>query len=160
MLKKALLIGVITLLAVGVFAFFRAGPAFGPGVTDYSYKIATDCTLDRASASQITINCDGISKRIDPDVVQVGWNNQYLVATTHPVTKTDYNNPNCKNCDPDESITYWWIDDLTNKEAYGPMSAQAFANQKSKLGVPDILLMSVDQAKMKGTWIYGDGRQR
>jgi hypothetical protein len=158
MLKRALLIGVIVLVVIVIVALLRVGSNFGPGLADYSYKIAGDCTLDRASAYQITITCDGISKSIDPEVVQVGWNEHYLVATTHPVTETDPNNPNCTNCDPDENITYWWIQDLVNKQSYGPMSQEDFEMQEAKLGVPDIQLMSVDEAKTKGVWLYGDGR--
>ena len=160
MLKKFLLPGIV-LIGAGILIFVLLvliTTPIGPGVSDYEYKIAGVCSLNRNSAHVINIVCDGIEGKIDAEVYQVGWNDSYLVAATHPLTKTPPNSPNCKDCYPDEDTTYWWIDDLTNKQAYGPMTEQEFTDERNKLRLPDIQLMSVDEAKTKGVWLYGDGR--
>lgn len=149
---KYILIGAVAAIILGFVAILTIVglSGFGPGLADYEYRIANHCTLNRYSAHQINIDCDGISKRIDAEVFKIGWDDTYLIAETHPVTKPAANNPNCQNCEPDESITYWWIRDLKNKVAYGPMSESEFNQKKLELKMPDIQLMSVDEAKARG----------
>jgi hypothetical protein len=141
------LLGAIVLIALFLSVGFLG---FGPGLADYEYRIASSCVLNRYSAHEVNIDCDGINKRIDSEVFNVGWNDIYLIALSHPLTKPAVNNPNCQNCEPDSSITYWWIRDLTNKKAYGPMSEVEFEQKKKELRIPDISLMLVDEARAKG----------
>lgn len=146
----------LAILALGYF-FLQGASDFGPGLSDFEYKIASSCTLSRYSAYVVVIDCEGINTRIDAEVVQVGWNNDYLVAITHPVTKRKYPNiPDNTYSEPDESISYWWIRDLKNKKAYGPMSESEFNQKELDLKMPDIPLMSIDDAKAKGTLVTGD----
>lgn len=162
MLKKLIFPGTL-LIGAAIFIVLLlmvVATPFGPGLGDYEYRVAGSCSLARASVHTISVVCDGIEGKIDAEVYQIGWNDSYLVATTHPLTKTPPNSPNCKDCAPDESVTYWWIQDLVHKQAFGPMSEQDFAQEKTKLGMPDIQLMSVGEAKTKGTWLYGDGRNQ
>jgi hypothetical protein len=157
---KYLGIGLAAVVVIGIASIYAMGgwSGFGPGLADYEYRIAGSCTLNRYSAHQINIDCDGIDKRIDAEVFKVGWNDIYLIAASHPVTKPAANNPNCINCEPDESTTYWWIRDLKNKIGFGPMSEAEFTQKKAELKVPDIQMMSVDEAKSKGAPVK-DGSQ-
>ena len=150
-------IGVVAVAVIGVASVYviAGWNGFGPGLADYEYRIANHCTLNRYSAHQINIDCDGINKRIDAEVFTVGWDNTYLIAASHPITKPAANNPNCKNCEPDESVTYWWVRDLVNKKAYGPMSQAEFEQKKVELKLLDVQLMSVDDVRAKGSEVTG-----
>jgi hypothetical protein len=145
-------------LVYGVYLFKQYG--FGPGLADYEYKIANSCTLNSSSAHMVSISCDGVERGIDPKIIKVGWNDNYLIAQTHPVTKRKYpNNPSNTYSEPDTSITYWWIVDFANKELIGPLSSE----EELILHKPDAKnisfpLWSVDEAKTHGTWIWGDFR--
>jgi hypothetical protein len=140
---------------VGYFFLFSAAN-FGPGLADYSFNIAHSCTLDRSSAHEITISCSGIDQDIDAKVYKIGWNDSYLVAETNPVTKRAYpDDPNNTYTVPDESTTFWWIRDLGNKKAYGPMSESEFKQKKAAPKIPEIQLMTVDEAKGKGALVSG-----
>src|SRR5437899_1634531 len=78
---------------------------FGPGLSDFEYKIADDCSLSRYSADVITVDCAAIGTRIGPEAVKLGWNDKYLVAISHPVTKRKYpDNPNNTYTEPDSSV--------------------------------------------------------
>jgi hypothetical protein len=150
---------VLILIAVMFYAFSKG---FGPGLADYTYKIADICDLGRSSAHMISIRCEGFNGGVSPKVIKVGWNDNFLIAYTHPVTKLKYpENPENTYSEPDESITYWWVMDLKTKELYGPInSEQAFENKKSELGIGDIQLWSVNEAKSKGVWLHGDFRDK
>ena len=147
--------GAVLLLAIAAYAFiYTFQKVGGPGLADYSVKIADICTLSRSSAYAVSITCDGIKKSIDPDVFQLGWNQSYLTAETHPVDKPDPNNANCVNCFPDETVTYWWIVDLKSRTLYGPMYTEAeFNNRKIQLKVGKLQMSRIDEAITKGSKI-------
>jgi hypothetical protein len=145
---KYILAGIVLILVIAFVLLVIGLSNFGPGVEDYTYQLVAPCDLGRSSAYQVSIYCDDMNEYIPADVTTLGWNNDYIVATTNPVTKTDPNNPNCVNCDPDTSTTYWWIMDLKNKTLYGPLnSQQEFNDKESQLGITNLPLWSVDEAK-------------
>jgi len=133
---------------------------FGPGLADYDYQLTASCRLSRSSAHDIVVICDNgkSATSTDAEIYQVGWNDEYLIAMTHPVSKRAYpNNPNNTYMVPDESITYWWIIDLKSNRNFGPLSEAEFERQKATLSVTlGIPLLSMDQAKNRGTWLDGD----
>jgi hypothetical protein len=153
---KYILVGVAVLVGV-IFALLVIGlTTLGPGVADYKYQLTGDCYLGRTSAYDISIYCDDMNQYIPADVTTLGWNNSYIVATTNPVTKTDPNNPNCIDCDPDTSTTYWWITDVGKKTVYGPLDSQEFNSKDNQLGITKVPLWSVDEAKSHATVVYGE----
>jgi hypothetical protein len=121
---------------------------FGPGLADYDYQLTASCRLSRSSAHEIVVICDNgqSATSTDAEIYQVGWNDEYLVAMTHPVSKRAYpNNPNNTYMVPDESITYWWIIDLKLNRNFGPLSEAEFERQKATLSVTaGIPLLSID----------------
>lgn len=132
--------GIIYLLTI----FTKNG--FGPGLADYSYKIANICDLRRSSASVVAIGCDGLNEGVPPDVIGVGWDDNYLVAETHPIPgyPQSYSNP-------DTSVTDWWVVDLKNKSRLGPWSSeQQYEAEKKQLNIGSIELVSPALAKDKG----------
>jgi hypothetical protein len=130
-------------------AIFRQG--IGPGNEDYRYLIAKSCYLNRTSAHDITIDCDGITSSIGPEVFAVGWDKEHLIAETHPLDKPDPSNPNCSNCFPDDAEINWWIVDLGGKKLYGPIvTREEFAAQSKAMALTDIPLQSIELAKSKG----------
>jgi hypothetical protein len=121
--------------------------------------MANGCSLDRSSAYDISIDCGTTAGGVEPEVLTLGWNLEFVVATTHPVTKRVYpDNPENTYSEPDTSITDWWIVDLKHNQVYGPLQEAAFQDEVKALGVPGINMLSVEQAKMQTSWVYGDGR--
>jgi hypothetical protein len=121
------------------------------GGIDPDFRIAGTCILRNTSVHEVYIQCDGISPRVNSEVVKVGWTDKYLVALSHPITKPDPNNRNRQSCYPDETITYWWVQDLVNKRGYGPLTEDEFNQTKVELGMTDIQLLPLEQARAKGT---------
>src|SRR5271157_357885 len=130
---------------------------FGPGLADYEYQLTASCRLDSSSAHEIVVICDDrkSATSTDAEVYQVGWNDKYLIAATHPVIKRKYpDNPNNTYTEPDDSVVYWWIIDLNSNRLFGPLSEPEFEKQKAKLSItPAIPLLSIDQAKSRATWL-------
>ena len=144
-------------LAVGFWAYVfhvLAKCGFGPGLADYDYQLTTSCRLSRSSAHEIVVICDDgkSATSTDAEIYKVGWNDKFLIAATHPVSKRAYpDNPNNTYMVPDESVIYWWIIDLKSNRNFGPLSESEFERQEAKLSVaPAIPLLSIDQAKIAG----------
>ncbi len=151
-ITKYIIGGLCVLVLVGAIYFFSliAKDGFGPGSADYTYKIAGSCNLTRSSAHVVVIGCSGVG--VPPEIIETGWNDSYLLAVNNPIKGY----PNTYS-DPDPSVKNWWIVDLKNKKAYGPMMTEYEFNQKkASLGITDIQLMPIEQAKTKGTWVNGD----
>jgi hypothetical protein len=147
-MKKNLII-VVSVLGLGIAIWFMIGMnKFGPGTSDYSFRIANMCNLVRSSAYMVSVGCEGFERGIDPEIIKIGWNDNYLVALSHPVTKKIYpNNPDNTYAVPDESVTYWWILDFKNKSTYGPLNSETeFNDQKQKLQISNIELITPDEA--------------
>ena len=127
---------------------------FGPGVGDYTYKLNERCELGRNSAHDVYVVCrDGdLTNEVPEEVFALGWNDRFVIAETHPVTKPAANNPNCLNCEPDEGTTYAWIIDLKSHRTSGALMSHAFDNTRREMNVPpDLRLMSIDEAKAHAT---------
>lgn len=155
MKKKYFVLLIVGVSLIGLITFALIS-ASGPGISDYEYKIASICTLSRSSQHQVYIDCEG-ADRISSKVVKVGWNDDYLIAVTNPTTKRKYpENASNDYVLPDESIEYWWVRNLVTKEGIGPISEAEYLKTKVELSIPDIELISVDNAKKKGIWLYGD----
>lgn len=148
MKKKTLLmiLALFVFLGIVTFLMFFLEKRFGPGLSDYEYKINDICTLRRSSAYAIAVGCSGFEKGIDPVIIKIGWNSNYVVAVTHPVTKRKYPDSSENTyMVPDESLTYWWILDLNKKVNYGPInSEEEFNSKKIDLKIEDINLVKPD----------------
>lgn len=152
-LKSLILICFIILIGLAIYFLIFFVKNFGSGSADYIYKIAGFCRLVRTSAHQISVGCENVKSGVVPKVISVGWNENFLVAKSHPLHNFDFESGYQI---PDESITYWWIIDLKTKKAYGPLNSEGeFNKQKLDLGVGHIELWSVDQARAKGILLNG-----
>lgn len=142
-------VGLILLVLVGCVGFEVLKNGFGPGIQDYSSSIDEVCRLNRNSVHEIFIVCDGVDGRIEPKVVSVGWNENYIVAATHPVTKRKYqNNPDNTYKIPDEDVTYWWIFDLQGKALIGPIDSEnQFNDDLKSRGISGIEMIDTKQLK-------------
>lgn len=135
----------IKILIFILIAILLAGCA-SPGLSDYRYKLGTKCLLNRTSAHQITANCGQSS--IPAKIVQLGFNENYLIAKTHPVTILKYpNNPANSYKIPDAKTTYWWIIEIKKDVRYGPFeSEQEFMAKTDELGITNTIeLMSLSK---------------
>lgn len=108
-LKYLCFILTLVLIIVFYFLIITIRHGFGPGLADFTYQINNECLLTRTSAHMIMIGCSNIEKSIGPEVTSLGWDDNYIVASTHPTS--DENNAIIVPT-PNSSITYWWILDL------------------------------------------------
>lgn len=150
-IKIFLVLLTVIVLFIG-YKFIVNVKQFGPGLADFKYRIARDCELSRSSAFNTYVGCQGMIEYTDSDVFKVGWNDQYLIAATHPVTKMDTSA--CRVGCPDQSLTYWWIIDMIDKSLHGPIkSDQDFDQQKQNLKIDNFELWSINEAKERGVKI-------
>jgi hypothetical protein len=76
----------------------------------------------------------GLSHRVNAVVVDVGWDNRYLVATSRPQGK------------PGGPLSYYYLDMAEDTPASGfravtgPLTEAEFAQAKAELGLPDFTL--------------------
>ena len=162
--------GIVLVLASIYFWGWIIGPAFkcgfGPGLADYTYELNKACHLGRNSAYDVYVVCGEdtsttTAASIPEEVYLLGWNDNFVLAKTHPVTKRKYpDNPDNTYSEPDQTITYRWITDVKASKTYGPFTSDSeyFAKEKDLSVPPEIQLMSVDEAKDHATWLDGDFR--
>lgn len=156
--KKRVVPAVITLIfgvlfiafTIGLpFIFIMLGVPFGPGVYDFSYKVAGNYVLERTSAHQVfVVPQDGWSNEtpiIPTKVVEIAWNHQFVIAKQQGLKRCYPDNPENTYEMPDENVFNYWILDTKQPKAYGPLDKQRFETMRKSLFVPDeLVLKSVD----------------
>jgi hypothetical protein len=94
-----LLLALSLLLMTGCVPF-----GFGPGLADYSYRLAGDYELNRLSANDIKVMVKTESNvpgnMIPSKVVKIAWNDTYIIAEQQGFKRQFPNDPN-------ETIKYW-----------------------------------------------------
>jgi len=122
--------------------------AVSPGQFDYDYDVGNGSyTLHRSNAHSITITPkEGYTKEteiIPEKVVEIAWNNQYVIAKQYGMKRAYPDNPNNIYKIPDESIVNYWILDTENKERYGPYTYEEFLIKLQEFNIIDLELKPV-----------------
>ncbi|MCR8845058.1 DUF3997 domain-containing protein [Paenibacillus sp. SC116] len=82
---------------------------------------------------------------IGTKVVQVGWNEDYIVAKQVGL-KPDPHATNAHRMILDDSRTNFYILDLKNKKKYGPLNDTRYVEQRNKMKVPnEVVLRNLDE---------------
>ena len=142
-------LALIIIFGVALMIYRIATQGFGAGMQDFGFKVSDHCMLHRNSAHEIFILCDGIEKEIDAKVQEVGWNSEYLVATTNPLSKSDNSNPNHIYMVPDAGVKYWWVIHFSKKTNSGPLTYENYLALKNELKIQDLEFQMVEDLKHK-----------
>ncbi|MBD8501227.1 DUF3997 domain-containing protein [Paenibacillus arenosi] len=124
----------------------------GPGISDFEIKLSGGYSVLRTEPNRVIISlqeADDIfgSPVVGTKVVQVGWNEDYIVAKQVGL-KLDPNATNEHMMILDDSRTNFYILDLNNKKKYGPLHETSYAEQRKKLKVPnDVILRNLDELR-------------
>jgi len=149
-LRVVTVLGFLGLILITTIILAMVSRPAGPGLQDFEIDLTDTCILSRNSTHDIYIQCDGISGRVNPKVVKLGWDTNFVVAMTNPVTKKVYpNNPNNTYRIPDENVTYWWVIDIRKKVLYGPLKKKSsYEIKRAELAVSaDVILLPLDEIK-------------
>lgn len=137
------ILGAIILFLSSCFAFGME--PFGPGMEDYSYSVGTGYMLDRTSGHQISIvpqdGNDGTKPEIGAKVVQVAWDERYVLAKRFGLKKAYPDNPNNSYEIPDETNVQYYILDTIDLKLYGGFDLDEFEQTKVELEISDELIL-------------------
>lgn len=118
---------------------------FGPGMEDYDYSVGTGYMLERTSGHQISIvpqgGNDGTKPEIGAKVVQIAWNERYVLAKQVGLKKAYPDNPDNSYEIPDETVVRYYILDTIDLELYGGFDLETFEQKKEELEIPDELIL-------------------
>ncbi len=116
-----------------------------PGMEDYSYTVGTDYMLVRTSGHQISVVPEdgngGTKPEIKAKVVQIAWDERYVLAKQLGLKKAYPDNPNNSYEIPDEKAVQYFILDTIDLKLYGGLNFEQFKQQRIDLGVSDKLIL-------------------
>jgi len=114
-----------------------------PAPKDYSYKIGTGYQLVRSSVHSISVSSieNGNKTHIDAKVVEVAWDDRYVLAKQVGLKFQQPDNPNNTYKIPDENQVAYYILDTIDDVLYGGYSFEEFIREREALGVPDALVL-------------------
>jgi hypothetical protein len=138
---------ILVVALMALFCVIILGSCIGPGVEDYSFDVAQGYRLSRSSAHTIqVVPKDGWSSDneiIPKKVVEIAWNNQYVIAKQLGMEKRNLN-PNDSYELPNPSMVYYWVLDTEQRKRFGPFSKEEFENKLNELGLNDLILKEVE----------------
>lgn len=118
---------------------------FGPGMGDYSYTVGTGYMLVRTSGHQISVvpqnGNDGTKPEIKAKVVQIAWDERYVIAKQLGLKKAYPDNPNNAYQVPDENAVQYYIIDTIDLILYGGFNLDEFQQQKESLGISEKMVL-------------------
>lgn len=111
------------------------------GIGDYHVDLIGNYSIVRSSAHQVTISPkknEGMDNHygspvIPSKVIQVGWDEQYILAKQVGLKQ----DPDKEYYDkiPDETYEYFWINDTETNDIFGPMFEEQYINKKEQLSI-------------------------
>ena len=111
------------------------GEYFGPGVSDYSYKMSGGYQLFKNGAQDTTMTidiCDFSGQEvIESRIIGIVWDDRFILASQK-----------------DRNTTNYWIIDVEAKRIIGPLNKSEFDGKRSSLNVDNKLTLQ-DPAKYK-----------
>lgn len=131
---------IIFMSIIGSTMVFLAG-CFGPGMEDYSYTMGSGYELIRTSGHQISVvpigGNDGTKPEIKAKVVQIAWDDRYVVAKQLGLKKAYPDNPDNSYEVPDENAVQYFILDTVDLKLYGGFNFDEFQQQERELGIAE-----------------------
>lgn len=118
--------------------------AVGPGLADFSRKIAGDYCIYRTSAHQIMIAPESGSDEtlmIPTKVVECDFDSRFIIARRQELQRRSPNDPNDTYMEPVPGKYDYWILDAKTPKVYGPFTLEQFTLRRQSLGVPEKLIL-------------------
>lgn len=114
-----------------------------PGRGDFSYPVAGKYMLYRNSAHMIFVapmeGWNGKAPVIKEKVIEIAWNNKYIVAKKQDLTRRSSNNVKDSYMEPVPNKYSYWILDAEELKVFGPLSPEEMDKMKSSLGINLVL---------------------
>jgi len=121
--------------------------AFGPGTQDYRYDVGNGYILVRSSAHEIRVVPKGgwqnDNVTIPPKVVEIAWNDTYVIAKQLGLKKANPDAPNSSYKIPDENKVNYWILNTIERQRYGPYTEDEFTEKLIEFELTDLILKDV-----------------
>lgn len=117
------------------------GGGIGPGIEDYEYPVGTGYEVFRSSGHQIVVIQEGgggTKPMIGAKVVQVAWNDRYVLAKQYGLKRANSTN---NYMIPDETVVNYYILDTIDLVLYGGFTWKEFEEKKADLNIPDELVL-------------------
>lgn len=129
---------------IGSIMVFLSG-CFGPGMEDFSYTVGSGYMLVRTSSHQISVvpidGNDGTKPEIKAKVVQIAWDERYVIAKQLGLKKAYPDNPNNSYEVPDENVVQYFILDTIDLKLYGGFDFDEFQQQEKELGITEKMVL-------------------
>ena len=153
-MKKMLLLIVFLICVVAVLT----GCAFGSGMQDYSYNVGTGYTLYRVSAHNIIVTPtngnDGTKPEINPKVVEIAWNERYVLVKQIGMKRKYPYNPDSSYEIPDNSKVAYFILDTVELKLYGGYDLKEFSEQRKLLEISDEMKLKTVNSYPKEKYVH------
>lgn len=145
--KRLMLIGGVIIIATFLSGCKELVMGLGPGAQDYSYEVGTGYKLIRSSAHMIQIlpvggnDLTNPKPEINSKVVEIAWNERYVLAKQIGLKLQHPNNPNNTYEIPDNSIVSYYILDTVELRLYGGYTLEEFNKEKTTLEISEELIL-------------------
>jgi hypothetical protein len=116
---------------------------FGPGIEDFSAKLAGEYWLNRNSAHEIFISPEVWSSAtpvIPSKVIECAVDGNLILVKRQGLRRRN-SGPNDTYEEPAPGVFDYWILDTQTPKVFGPMSLAQFNAKRRELGVPDTVAL-------------------
>lgn len=116
----------------------------GPGVSDYAFDLSGGYQVFRSSAHQVRAlpkNADGGSLQVPPKVIQVAWDESFILAKQQHLRRRFPDDPGRTDEEPAPGQYSYWILEVKEEALHGPFDVVAFEGKRTELGVPKGLVL-------------------
>ena len=126
-------------------------------LSDYDIELPNGYEINATSTNQVSINFHGtvlsdniIDDSIPTKVVQVGYDERYVIAKQYEMKKKYPNNPSNTYEIPDETKVCYWILDTIERKKYGPYnSKEQFDKKLNEFSIGNLQLKELDSYEKK-----------
>ena len=113
----------------------------GAGLADFETPLPHAYKVYRASAHHIKVMSGDGNVVISPKVVELGHNDDFIIAKQSHLRRRSPGNPSDMYEEPDPGVFSFWIIDLRQSETFGPLTEDEFAAKRKALEVPEAVIL-------------------
>ncbi len=136
-------ISIGTIVTLLLAAWFTAHTPFGPGIEDFSVKLAGEYGLYRNSAHDISISPEvwnSTTPVIPTKVIECAVDRHLILAKRQGLKQRNAF-PNDTYEEPAPGVFDYWILDTNVPKVFGPMTLSQFNSKRKELGVPESITL-------------------
>lgn len=126
-----------------------------PGASDYDVELPGNYSIVRSSAHEVKIApkiSEGLwgEAVIPAKVIEAGWNDEYIIVKQVELIKDPKSNNGMEI--PDEKSFQFWIIEIKNGKAMGPLDDEDFTKKKQEYQISDdVILKNIKDLKKNYT---------